>query len=346
VDALVVTPKGLFLVELKHWQGDLEGDPYTWTRTVDGRTWQEDNPLILANRKAKTFKSVLQRTSTGRARKLPFVEAVVFLTNAAQTVRLTPPARTRIVGPQGAAMVGTGGLTSIADTLVTVGPQGTGQAPRTYSPDALADAAKAISEVGIRESQARRAVRDYTLGEVLEDGDVYQDYLATHRRYREQRRRIRVYPHDRAAGDEQRTAARQGAEREFTLFAGVGHPGIEAPIDFVDHERGPSLIFDFDPAAARLDRWLTLHGKNLALPDRLAVVRAIAEALAHAHAQRIFHRALDVRAIWVTDTARGPQPRIRNWHTGVRAGGADTTTRLPTSGDASGISVDDPVTDR
>jgi hypothetical protein len=53
VDALVLAPTGLYLVEIKSRPSRLEGDPHTWTWTTDGRLHTEDNPLLLANRKAK-----------------------------------------------------------------------------------------------------------------------------------------------------------------------------------------------------------------------------------------------------------------------------------------------------
>ena len=55
VDALVLSPAGLFLVEIKSRPGVLTGDAHSWTWTTDGRTNTYDNPLILANRKASVW---------------------------------------------------------------------------------------------------------------------------------------------------------------------------------------------------------------------------------------------------------------------------------------------------
>src|SRR5438309_8522482 len=49
VDCLVVTPYGIFLIEIKSDPGTLTGDRGTWTFThPDGRIKTIDNPLILA----------------------------------------------------------------------------------------------------------------------------------------------------------------------------------------------------------------------------------------------------------------------------------------------------------
>jgi hypothetical protein len=52
IDLLVLTPSGLHLIELKHWQGEIRGDGLRWeVRSPNRRTRSEDNPVILANRK-------------------------------------------------------------------------------------------------------------------------------------------------------------------------------------------------------------------------------------------------------------------------------------------------------
>ena len=83
VDALVMTPAGLVLIEVKSRPGTLRGDAYSWTWTTEGRPVTTDNPLPLANRKAKRLASVLRRQEAlatwhlsrdplGRAAYLPF----------------------------------------------------------------------------------------------------------------------------------------------------------------------------------------------------------------------------------------------------------------------------------
>jgi Nuclease-related domain len=68
VDVLVLTPAGLVLVEVKSRPGTLRGDAYSWTWTIEGRQVTTDNPLPLANRKAKRLAAVLRRQEAfGRA---------------------------------------------------------------------------------------------------------------------------------------------------------------------------------------------------------------------------------------------------------------------------------------
>ena len=61
VDALVLSPAGLFLVEIKSRPGTVTGDTHTWTWLTDGRERSIDNPLLLTDRKSKRLASLLRR---------------------------------------------------------------------------------------------------------------------------------------------------------------------------------------------------------------------------------------------------------------------------------------------
>jgi hypothetical protein len=71
VDALILTPVGLVLVEVKSRPGSLRGDGYSWTWTTEGRQVTTDNPLPLANRKAKRLAAVLRRQEGHQRRHGP-----------------------------------------------------------------------------------------------------------------------------------------------------------------------------------------------------------------------------------------------------------------------------------
>jgi hypothetical protein len=82
VDALVLTPSGLYVLELKHRQGEITGDGRQLVRRMpDGRLAPEDNPYILANRKAERLACLIRfyARQQGRERLAPFVGAAVLL---------------------------------------------------------------------------------------------------------------------------------------------------------------------------------------------------------------------------------------------------------------------------
>src|SRR5947207_249030 len=96
VDLLVLTKLGFWLVETKAWQGRIWGDSATWTCSHEGRTRSEDNPVLLANRKAKALASLLKSQSALSKVRLPWLDAVVFLSADNLQFDLTGPARNRV----------------------------------------------------------------------------------------------------------------------------------------------------------------------------------------------------------------------------------------------------------
>jgi hypothetical protein len=90
VDLLVLGPRGLILVEIKSRPGNVEGDTHSWVWNNEGRSYTVDNPVLLANRKAKRLASLVRRQdalvkSKGRA---PFIVEAVFLS------KVRPPHKT------------------------------------------------------------------------------------------------------------------------------------------------------------------------------------------------------------------------------------------------------------
>lgn len=94
VDVLVLTPVGLVLVEVKSRPGSVRGDAYSWTWTTEGRQLITDNPLPLANRKAKRLASVLRRQEAiagrGLSRAALWVEPLIFLFRRPSAARSRP----------------------------------------------------------------------------------------------------------------------------------------------------------------------------------------------------------------------------------------------------------------
>ena len=91
VDLLVLTPK------VSPWSrsrpGIVEGDQgaWTWRREDTDRPHTVDNPLLLANRKAKKLISLLRRQlSLQRKTSRPFLEVHVFLSHEAVDRRIAP----------------------------------------------------------------------------------------------------------------------------------------------------------------------------------------------------------------------------------------------------------------
>jgi hypothetical protein len=102
--------------------------------------------------------------------------------------------------------------------------------------------AKAMEQADIRQSERYRYAGSYRLVERLDEGDTWQDYRATHKATRVDKR-VRLHLQQRASDDEERDVLNRAAEREFRLLQGVRHTGIECPDGLEPNPRGPATIY-------------------------------------------------------------------------------------------------------
>ena len=73
VELLVISLDKIYLVEIKSRPGRVSGDAGTWIWADEGRTCTDDNPLLLANRKAKKRKLLLQHQNAFRNSRVPYI---------------------------------------------------------------------------------------------------------------------------------------------------------------------------------------------------------------------------------------------------------------------------------
>jgi serine/threonine protein kinase len=327
IDALVISPAGIFLVEIKSRPGVLNGDSHTWSWRTDGREYTYPNPLFLANRKAKSLKSLLHRQGAiAKAKiRLPFIEPVIFLSSTSLRCDLQGRAKsaTYLRGNPGAA--NDPGIIAALTNGVQPDPN------RLLDKKQAQAIAKALQELGIRPANSHRQVADYRLIKLLDEGEAWQDWQGQHTSLPNNQRRVRIYSVAQAASVQERASRSRQAVREFEVLDGIHHPGILKVNQYTESELGPALIFDYDPKQQRLDHLLKESGAQLTVSIRLQLVRDIAETLQYAHAKRLYHRALGPQSILVGADASGNpvgnpagnpagslNPRLMNWQTAMR----------------------------
>lgn len=329
VDLLVVSLYQIYLVEIKSRPGRLTGDTGTWTWRHEGREWVDDNPLLLANRKAKKFKSLLQRQAALRKHRIPYVESVIFLASRALRCELSKAGRTGVYLSKEAEQEGYPDIIKILSGELASERSGLGSGAHRIDRIVSKAVKRAMEQAGIRPSQRHRRVGDYVLEGLLLETDVYQDWEACHVNFPKSKRRVRVYPVELQSSEVSRAERRRAAEREFQLLDGVVHPGILRVEQFTEHERGPALVFEHDPTAERLDLFLLRKGKAIAIDTRLDLLRQLAETLHYAHSRRLYHRALSPQTILMT-APDSPHRHVKvfDWQTARRENTSQTGTRL------------------
>ncbi|TVP98296.1 MAG: BREX system serine/threonine kinase PglW [Planctomycetaceae bacterium] len=322
VDLLVFTPQGMFLIEIKSRPGRLRGDVGTWTWETPGKPPATvDNPLFLANSKAKKLRSLLSRQKAAKKKGggIPWIDAVVFCS--------APDLKFELQGTAANCI-------RLRDTDTRAGIMGTirrrecpglrEQTRDRYDRPAAKIVAQAMEQAGIRQSQKSRKVGDYLLENLIDEGPGYQDWQATHTTLTSVRRRVRIYNVRTSASEDERETIRRAAQREAELLETLQHPGILRREGFTEHELGPALVFEHDPAAIRLDHYLAQRGEQLSIDERIDLVRQIADVVRFTHDKRVVHRSLAPQSILVytAETADAPrvQVKIFNWQVGYRRG--------------------------
>lgn len=324
VDLLLLTPAGLFLIEIKSQPGILRGDPGTWTwQTPEGKLVTSDNPLLAANNKAKKLRSLLEAQKTAKKKgRLPFVEALVFCSAPDLQCDLRGTAQYRVCLRDREATAERPARPGIRAALERRECPGLDPRPKGGGDRETAKiVSQAMEQAGIRPSQRHRKVSDYVLDHLLDEGPRHQDWLAVHVQMKEAKRRVRLYLVRTGATPEERKSTERAALREAQLLETLQHPGILRVYGLTEHEVGPALIFEHEPLSMRLDHYLYLaqHGSRLNLDDRLDLLRQIAEIVRFAHEKKVVHRALSPQSILVTNPATArPRVKIFNWQVGYR----------------------------
>jgi hypothetical protein len=168
VDLSVVSPAGIWVIEIKSRPGTLAGDNHTWTwRRPNGSVFADDNPLVGCDRKAKRLKSLVQRTRSVREH-LPFFTPLVFLhtetgtmdpTTGGLDIRLSPGGRTGVVAADGPPMADRSGceprpdgISGILQVLVGVDQTHSRGLRQPINATMLNQLLRAFNQAGVRPS--------------------------------------------------------------------------------------------------------------------------------------------------------------------------------------------------
>lgn len=331
VDLLVLARDTLYLIELKHYRGILRGNDHVWLR--DGHR-AEDSPLLLARRKAQYFASLLkdairQRGGPDAAKKIPFVQELVFLHHPEFVCDLPPSSRINLYGLDRHDK--TTGLPGISERLL---------APARREPisdqngQLIAGLMKAIGLAPRRQREVGSWIID---DQPLADGEGWQDWPAFHHVNTEDHARIRFYTTPPGATAADVHAHKQAVTHEYNLLSRLTYDGLQAPKDLVhEPELGIGLVFAQPKADTPLDLWLADHKDAVTLAEQLDLIAKIADIVHYAHRNRVVHRTLNPRAIAIRQRGKQLLPQVTDWDSaGVLPANPDTEVSRLSSGSLS-----------
>jgi serine/threonine protein kinase len=176
---------------------------------------------------------------------------------------------------------------------------------------------QAAYRIGLRPSTTTRVVGGYQLGELIDDGEGYQEHLAKNAAVDRDQARVRSYLVPAATSAERRGQLHRAARREAQTLAQIGqHPGILAYRSFVDDgPLGPAVLFEAFEDSLPLHAFLRQE-PNLTFDERLGLLQQIVEAVAHCHRAGVLHRNLSPASVLVRRSTDGRiQVRLHRFQT-------------------------------
>lgn len=316
IDILILGYHALYLIEIKSHPGDLNGDALDWYFTHQGMSRPIENPLRLANQKAKILATLLRR-------ELPpttpiWVEPLVFLSNESLHNHLPDAARSHVVER------------STVIRALTHGDYPGGQPKSPVTRPAMKEVVQVLGRLGLRPSVATRKVGHYILESLLWEGPGYQDHLAKHDSLTDKRARTRSYLVPRATTMDRRNQLGRAAKREAETLDRLGqHPAVLTCLDYVpDAPLGPALIFEPFEGALRLDSLLRVR-PDLSFDQRIEIIRQTAEAIGFCHRQGVVHRGLSPTNVLVREGPGGtPVVKVHGFQLALRGEGSSGTAHL------------------
>ncbi len=322
VDVLLLTPVGLFCVELKGWHGTITGSSQRWYQP--GKT--HPNPYLMTDRKAKRLSSLLKSYATTQLeRAVPWVNALVVLHGQGSKFEVDPLGRAGVIKLDGYEVTSKPPLQQLSDFLATP-PANPHDA---IDPQRAALVRRLCEKADFRPTPKTRMVGDYAVAESdpVAEGVDWQDVVVTHPNVPRIKQRLRLYDVPPKAPASERKRIEQLAQREFQLTYGIRHDGIAVPQQFLTTDDGPALLFAYDEAERPLDAFLADEGDGLTLDDRVALVDQLGDILRYAHHRHLFHRALSPQHVWVRPSTDGPRLEVRDWYSAQKDRETASTTR-------------------
>ena len=322
IDVLLLSPVGLFCVELKGWHGTITGNSQRWYQP--GKT--HPNPFLVTDRKGKRLASLLKSYASTPQQKsmVPWVNALVVMHGQGSKFAVDASGRAGVIKLDTYEVASKPPLQRLSEFLATppAHPKDSIDPQRAHLVRALCEKASFLP------TPKTRMVGDYAVAESdpVAEGPDWQDVVVKHPNLPKLRQRLRLYDVPPKVSATERARIEQLAQREFQLTFGIKHEGIAVPQQFLVTDDGPALVFEYQDAERPLDAYLADEGAGLTLDDRVAMVEQLGDVLRYAHQRHLFHRALSPQRVWVRPTSAGTRLEIRDWYSAQKDRESSTTS--------------------
>lgn len=276
-DAIVVGANGIWVVEVKAWHGEIDGDAHEWIRE-DGETLP--SPVQMANHKAKVLRSLLKAAKF----QPPFIQSVIILVTGNLTDRLRACTGDRVTRLE---EVGTYFLL--------------GQPSLDLS--AVAQITDWLTRRG-RPPRAERTLKQYRLLRKINETDLYTEYEAEHLYIPGRRARLKSYYIQAWLPNDALEQHIHRIQRDILSISQLGdHPNIVQVYDAFPDPDNSSILHTFQEWVRGVRLAEMIHqGAQSISPHQIAEwLRQASQALAYAHRRKILHRNLSPRCLVIRE---------------------------------------------
>lgn len=299
LDAVVVAPHAVFVVEIKGYTGAIRGTDHDWYAPQPMRSPLRNNRLT-----AQMLKSALLRENA--ALQGLWVEGYVFLSHTEDVAVSGIASEHRVHTKAGI-------LRALTDPHFLQEHITRGRAPAPVGIEAQNALQRILTGVDPRQAPPRR-VREYELGDIVDRGEHYLEYGATHTGTG-MAHVLRVYQVPMGATAAQREQIIRRCNHEAGILINLGQvPGvIKAYPSFVE-DIGTCIPMEHF-AGISLQSWVERYLGDGAperppLKDRLRSWLRLAAAIDGAHRKGVVHRLLRPEVILLQDQALRPDLRV------------------------------------
>ena len=284
IDVVVLNHNGVYLLEVKHWYGSIEADQVHW-RHASGDL--RPSPIPIIEQKAKIMHGFL--ASQGWE-KLSVVGLVV-LSKGTVALKVSDPQAHKVFGLHESLVEALTGRDYVFHPR-----------SRTLRSSEIRRLRNAILDSHV--TDAERRVAGYR---VLEEHDRqhYVELVAEHPEVAGWKVRIKQYDVPAIGSARELEEAVGRFKRDMAALVKAGpHPNLVMPHQFQRDESSDEryyLVLEWAGDQTLADR---LGGGPLEPGEQLRILNDVAAALAHCHAQGVFHRNLSPASVYLTPGGR------------------------------------------
>ena len=288
IDAVLINRHGIFLLEVKDWQGSVEAYDGYW---LQSGKYRHTNVFDSIEFKARVLSSQFfgHRGSLADLGRVPVISLIVLVRGLRNFHNHSRYDARRVVDLEG----------SLVDTVSMSQSQARGGVPRQLTDDDIRRISDAL--FNSRGEGAETLVGTWRVFEEASPGELYDAFEAVHIDIPTWHARIKRYQLYNI-GRQSEAAISQFRRDAIAVHSMGNHPNIVQTYEFFKDSERDDVYFEVTELidGERLDEVLGQLTVQIPFGQQLRYLRMLCLALQHAHRRRICHRNLSPETVFIT----------------------------------------------